>query len=58
MPAVVFCPLDPSPLPVDFQQDGDLWQYAGDYHQRQRKPGCDVDVCFRDQIAVTQLTLF
>jgi 5'-nucleotidase len=58
MPDVVFCPLDPSPLPVDFRQDGDLWQYAGDYHRRQRKPGCDVDVCFGDRIAVTQMSLF
>jgi 5'-nucleotidase len=58
VPPVVFCPLDPSPLPIDFRQDGDLWQYAGDYHARRRVPGSDVDVCFGDQIAVTRLSLF
>lgn len=57
-PEIVFCPLDPSPLPVDFKQEGDLWQYAGNYHLRRRKPGCDVDVCFEGQIAVTRLSLF
>jgi len=58
MPEVVFCPLDPSPLPIDFRPEGDLWQYAGDYHQRRRKPGCDVDVCFGGRIAVTEVRLF
>ncbi len=57
-PEMVFCPLDPSPLPIDFRQDGDLWQYAGDYHQRQRRPGADVDICFNGRIAVTELCLF
>jgi 5'-nucleotidase len=56
-PEVVFCPLDPSPLPLSFRQDGDLWHYAGDYHARRRRPGSDVDVCFRGKIAVTRLSL-
>jgi 5'-nucleotidase len=56
-PQVVFCPLDPSPLPLCFRQDGDLWHYAGDYHARKRRPGADVDVCFRGMIAVTRLSL-
>jgi 5'-nucleotidase len=56
-PEVVFCPLDPAPLPLHFRRDGDLWHYAGDYHSRRRAPGADVDVCFRGRIAVTRITL-
>ncbi|HEX5272835.1 MAG TPA: 5'/3'-nucleotidase SurE [Gemmataceae bacterium] len=57
-PEVVFCRLDPAPLPLDFRRDGDLWTYAGDYHGRRREPGADVDVCFRGRIAVTRMELF
>jgi 5'-nucleotidase len=56
-PAVVFCPLDPHPLPVAFRRDGDVLHYEGNYHQRRRVEGADVDVCFSGQIAVTRLTL-
>jgi len=57
-PDVVFCRLDPTPLPLSFREDGDLWHYDGDYHQRQRERDTDVDVCFRGQIAVTLISLF
>lgn len=56
-PEVVFCPLDPRPLPLSFRQDGEWHHYDGDYHQRPREQGSDVDVCFRGRIAVTKLTL-
>ena len=58
VPETVFCRLDPTPLPLSFREDGDLWHYDGDYHQRQRVPGCDVDVCFGDRITVTEIALF
>jgi 5'-nucleotidase len=57
-PDVVFCPLDPNPLPLSFLQQGELFHYNGDYHLRRRNPGSDVDVCFRGQIAVTCVRLF
>jgi 5'-nucleotidase len=57
-PEVVFCPLDPSPLPLSFREEDELLHYDGDYHQRRRVPGCDVDVCFRGNIAVTCISLF
>ncbi len=57
-PEVVFCPLDPAPLPLDFRRDGELWHYAGDYHGRRRAAGSDVDVCFGGRVAVTRLELF
>jgi 5'-nucleotidase len=57
-PEAVFCRLDPSPLPLSYRQADEGWHYDGDYHQRQREPGTDVDVCFRGQMAVTHITLF
>jgi 5'-nucleotidase len=56
-PEAIFCRLDPSPLPLGFREEDELWHYAGDYHNRQRQSGTDVDVCFRGNIAVTRLSL-
>lgn len=56
-PEVVFCPLDLAPLPLRFSEEAGTYIYAGDYHQRQRRPGSDIDVCFGGRIAVTKLTL-
>jgi 5'-nucleotidase len=58
-PEVVFCPLDPHPLPLSYrhEQDSGLY-YDGDYHARQRTRGADVDVCFGGRIAVTAIRLF
>jgi 5'-nucleotidase len=57
-PAVVFCRLDPLPLPLSFRREGDLFRYDGDYHGRRREGGTDVDVCFGGNIAVTRIALF
>jgi 5'-nucleotidase len=56
-PGVVFCPLDPSPLPLSFREEGDVFHYDGEYRNRARKLGMDVDVCFGGQIAVSKITL-
>jgi 5'-nucleotidase len=56
-PEVVFCPLDPHPLPVAFRRDGDFLHYEGNYHLRPRIAGGDVDVCFQGKIAVTRISL-
>jgi 5'-nucleotidase len=56
-PEVVFCPLDPSPLPLRYRVEDDMAQYCGVYQERARRPACDVDVCFRGQIAVTLIRL-
>jgi 5'-nucleotidase len=58
MPDVVFCPLDPKPLPLSFRREGELFHYDGDYFERHRQAGSDVDVCFRGGIAVTEISLF
>ena len=58
-PEIVFCPLDPHPLPLSYRHEPNgEWHYDGDYHTRARTPGADVDVCFRGRIAVTEIRLF
>jgi 5'-nucleotidase len=57
-PAVVWCPLDPKPLPLNYrhEEESGLY-YAGDYHLRHRTPEADVDVCFGGRIAITKVRL-
>jgi 5'-nucleotidase len=58
-PEVVYCPLDPHPLPLSYrheEEDGSH-HYNGDYHNRRRTAGADVDVCFGGRIAVTKIRL-
>ncbi|MBX9788665.1 MAG: 5'/3'-nucleotidase SurE [Pirellulales bacterium] len=56
-PDVVFCQLDPHPLPVQFIAQENTFRYFGVYQDRQRMPGHDVAVCFGGAIAVTGLLL-
>src|SRR6516225_7671235 len=44
-PRIIFCPLEAGPLPLCFRTEGDLLHYSGNYHERHRQPGTDVDVC-------------
>jgi 5'-nucleotidase len=58
-PEVVWCPLDPKPLPLNYRHEEETGlYYAGDYNLRHRTPGADVDVCFGGRIAVTAVRLF
>jgi len=57
-PEIVFCPIDPSPLPLDFEVGSDGATYRGDYHGRPRRGGADVAVCFGGQIAVSLARAF
>lgn len=57
-PAMIFCPPSTQPLPLKYFQEGDAFSYIGEYGKREREPGTDVDVCFSDNIAVTQLHLY
>ncbi len=56
-PEMIFCPSSTQPLPINYQTDGSSYSYIGDYSQRPRTPGTDVDVCFSGNIAVTKLKL-
>jgi 5'-nucleotidase len=57
-PEIVWCALDPNPLPLNYrhEEESDLY-FAGDYQLRHRAPGADVDVCFGGRIAVTAVRL-
>ncbi|WP_414551580.1 5'/3'-nucleotidase SurE [Anabaena sp. CCY 0017] len=54
-PQIVFCQPCTKPLPIHYRMDGDDFYYVGEYSQRDRTPGSDVDVCFSGNIAVTLL---
>ncbi|MCZ2343838.1 MAG: hypothetical protein LC104_18875, partial [Bacteroidales bacterium] len=58
-PRIVFCPLDPHPLPLEYQHAGEnQFQSVGNYHSRARSDDADVAVCFGGDIAVTLLKLY
>lgn len=54
-PEVVFCAVDPSPLPLHFEVSGTSARYAGNYHGRKRLPGMDIDHCFGGRITVSAI---
>jgi 5'-nucleotidase len=56
-PRVIHCPLELAPLPLSFRVGEDLLHYDGNYHERGRSAGSDVDVCFAGNIAVTRLAV-
>jgi 5'-nucleotidase len=56
-PELILCPLDASPLPLDYRIDRGMATYTGDYQGRARRPAADVAVCLDGQIAVTQIRL-
>jgi 5'/3'-nucleotidase len=57
-PEVIWCPLDPKPLPLNYRHEEETGLYfAGDYNLRGRTPNADVDVCFNGDIAVSQVKL-
>ena len=57
-PEIIWCQLDPNPLPLNYrhEEESDLY-FAGDYQLRHRTPGADVDVCFGGRISVTAVRL-
>ncbi len=58
-PEMVFCPLDPNPLPLSYRHEEDnRHAYDGIYASRRRTSGADVDTCFGGRIAVTEMRLF
>jgi 5'-nucleotidase len=57
LPELIFCPPCTQPLPADYRVEGDLFHYAGNYGERRRDRGADVEICFSGRIAVTQLQI-
>jgi 5'-nucleotidase len=56
-PEVVFCPIDPNPLPLSYLVEGAEAKYNGVYQQRQRGVGTDVALCFGGAITISKLAL-
>lgn len=56
-PKIMMCELSIDPLPVNFRVEGDTYHYYGEYDQRDRTTGTDVDICFGGNITVTQIKL-
>ncbi|WP_435016722.1 5'/3'-nucleotidase SurE [Tundrisphaera sp. TA3] len=54
-PSLVFCEVDPAPLPLAFRDGAEGLVYCGDYQGRSRRPGADVAVCFGGQISVSRV---
>ncbi|PAW61964.1 MAG: 5'/3'-nucleotidase SurE [Verrucomicrobiia bacterium Tous-C2TDCM] len=53
-PRIIRCEQERHPLLVTYREESPgLLHYAGDYHERLRVAGSDVDVCFGGNIAVT-----
>lgn len=57
-PDIVMCQTCTQPLPLQYQVDGDQFRFTGEYGQRPRDPGADVEVCFSGHIAVTKIRLW
>jgi 5'-nucleotidase len=49
----VFCPVDPSPLPLSYRVEGTHAEYVGSYPDRPRRPGWDVDVCLGGRVSIS-----
>ena len=57
-PEIVWCELDPKPLPLNYVHEEETGLYfAGDYQLRERTPGADVDTCFGGRITITSVRL-
>jgi len=57
-PRIIFCPQERHSLHVIYEEKvPGQFSYAGDYHDRPRVSGSDVDVCFGGDIAVTIASL-
>lgn len=52
---IVYCPLNPHPLPTVFDVQENSYHYRGVYADRHRDEGTDVDVCFSGKVAVTKI---
>ncbi|WP_166830123.1 5'/3'-nucleotidase SurE [Thalassoroseus pseudoceratinae] len=52
---LIYCELDPHPLPALYEAHEDGYIYRGVYGERDRVSGRDIDVCFSGGIAVTQI---
>lgn len=55
LPSVVYCPIDPSPLPVRFEREGDCFRFNAVYRDRMRLEGHDVGECLGGKISISPI---
>ncbi|MBI1312895.1 5'/3'-nucleotidase SurE [bacterium] len=51
-------PLNPLHLLMNFDEHETGIRYTGNYHNRPRTPGDDVDVCFSGDVAITEISVW
>ena len=54
-PEIIFCEPSDCPLPLEYDVEDGFFHYSGEYINRDRRIGTDVDICFSGKIAVTLL---
>ena len=57
IPDIVFCPIDPHPLPVAYEKIDGAFHFRSIYQNRQKRLGADVDICFSGRVAVSLVSL-
>ena len=57
MPEIVFCKVDPHPLPVNYEERDGKLHYRARYRDRKRAADHDVEVCFAGLISISQIAL-
>ena len=59
--ALIHCKTDSVGLPIDYQisksVDNSTFNYDSVYQNRKRTPGCDVDVCFSNSVAISRIEI-
>ncbi|QDU61367.1 5'-nucleotidase SurE [Planctomycetes bacterium Pan216] len=58
IPPMVDCPLEKSPLPLNYDKGHHVFHYQDRYANRERTEGSDVEVCFGGRITVTKVRAF
>ncbi len=57
-PQIIDCPTCTQPLPTEFRVEDDRFWYIGEYRDRRRDPGADVEVCLSGNISVSEIRLW
>ena len=57
-PAMVECPSCTQPLPTEFIVENNQLHHTGQYSQRRRDKGADVDICFSGNISISEIRLW
>lgn len=58
LPEIVYCPCCTQPLPTEFVVENNQFRYIGEYGQRRRDGGSDIEVCFSGRISVSKICLW